>query len=152
LSIEHKEIFMNRNFLKCAAILAAALTVAGCATTRPKPAVQDSNAQLASMQTQLQAKDQEIQDLHSQLESQQQSLSNNFSPSAPRDKYNLLKVPGVSGMDVQRALLRAGYDPGPLDGRPGKKTRAAVKAFQKKNNLTADGVVGERTWTALRSA
>ena len=143
---------MNRNFLKLAAIFVAALTVAGCATTRPRPAAQDTSSQIASLQTQLQAKDQEIQDLHSQMESQQQSLSSNFSASAPRDKYNMLKVAGVSGMDVQRALLRAGYDPGPMDGRPGKKTRAAVKAFQKKNNLTADGVVGERTWTALRSA
>ena len=54
-------------------------------------------------------------------------------------------------MDLQAALKRAGYDPGALDGKLGKKTRSAVKAFQKKNGLTADGVVGEKTWAALRS-
>jgi peptidoglycan hydrolase-like protein with peptidoglycan-binding domain len=55
----------------------------------------------------------------------------------------------VSATELQRALLRAGFDPGPVDGKLGKKTKAAVKAFQRKQGLTADGVVGEKTWSAL---
>ena len=104
------------------------------------------------MQTQLEAKDQEIQDLRGQLERQQPS-SNNFAASAggASDKYNILRVPGVSTVAVQKALLRAGFDPGPVDGHLGKKTRAAVKAFQKTNHLTADGVIGEKTWALLQS-
>lgn len=140
---------MKRSFVMSLAAVAAVLTVTGCATTRPKPA-QDPNAQIASMQAQLQAKDQEIQDLRYQLDSRQQALSNNFA-SGSSDKKNILRVSGVTPVELQKALLRAGYDPGPLDGRIGKKTRAAVKSFQRKNGLTSDGVVGEKTWAALRS-
>jgi len=128
------------------------LSVSGCATTRPKPAQsQDANAQVQTLQIQLQAKSQEAQDLRYQLDSQRQTLPNNFASSPSSDKHNLLRVSGVTSMDLQKALLQAGFDPGPLDGRLGKKTRAAIKSFQKKNRLVADGVVGEKTWAALQS-
>ena len=143
---------MNRNFLKMVVFSLVPLFLGGCATTRPRSVAPDANSQITTMQSQLQARDQEIQDLRSQLDSQQLSLTNNFASTGSSDKHNILRVPGVETVEVQRALLRAGFDPGPLDGRLGKKTRSAVKAFQKKNHLTADGVIGEKTWTALRSA
>ena len=40
---------------------------------------------------------------------------------------------------VQRALIRLGYDPGPVDGAIGSRTRAAIRAFQVASGLTADG-------------
>ncbi|HTZ10788.1 MAG TPA: peptidoglycan-binding domain-containing protein, partial [Candidatus Margulisiibacteriota bacterium] len=50
---------------------------------------------------------------------------------------------------IQIALQNAGYDPGNIDGRMGKQTRDAIKAFQKANNLPADGNVGKQTWSLL---
>lgn len=127
---------------------------AGCATTRAhKPdASGDPQRQIADLQAQLMAKDQEITDLRYQLESSRGALpETNFSSGNTGDPKKILRVSGVSGAEVQRALLRAGLDPGPIDGKLGKKTRLAVKAFQRKHGLTADGVVGDKTWSALRA-
>ena len=51
--------------------------------------------------------------------------------------------------EVQRRLKKWGYYNGSVDGVFGAGTRAAVIAFQKKNGLTADGVVGKATYQAL---
>ncbi|MBI2881601.1 MAG: peptidoglycan-binding protein, partial [Candidatus Tectomicrobia bacterium] len=50
----------------------------------------------------------------------------------------------------QAALKKAGFDPGPIDGVAGRKTRAAVMAFQKANGLKADGRVGKTTLVKLQ--
>ena len=51
--------------------------------------------------------------------------------------------------EVQRRLKLWGYYKGNVDGVFGAGTRSAVIAFQKKNGLTADGVVGKSTYKAL---
>lgn len=51
--------------------------------------------------------------------------------------------------EVQRRLKAWGYYSGETDGIFGAGTRAAVISFQKKNGLTADGVVGAATYKAL---
>ena len=52
---------------------------------------------------------------------------------------------------LQRMLYAMGYDLGnsKIDGDFGKKTCTAVKAYQTKNKLEADGVVGKNTWSKL---
>ena len=40
--------------------------------------------------------------------------------------------------DLQRALQRAGYPPGPIDGIFGPRTRSAVNAYQRDNGLPVD--------------
>lgn len=52
-------------------------------------------------------------------------------------------------LDIQRRLTLLGYNPGPLDGIPGRLTLAAVKQFQRARNLVADGIVGPITLAAL---
>jgi hypothetical protein len=54
--------------------------------------------------------------------------------------------------ELQQALSEAGYDPGPTDGTFGRRTEAAVVAFQQANGLSVDGVVGPATASALNSA
>ena len=59
---------------------------------------------------------------------------------------------GSSGSDVtrvQKKLIQYGYMTGAADGRYGEKTRDAVRWFQRKNGLTADGRVGPATAAAL---
>ena len=54
---------------------------------------------------------------------------------------------------LQTQLIQRGYDLQPYgaDGKFGTKTENAVKAFQKDNGLTADGICGKNTWSALDS-
>lgn len=53
--------------------------------------------------------------------------------------------------ECQRALFYLGYDPGPIDGYWGPKTKQAVKTFQTRNGLGSDGIVGRNTWELLAS-
>ena len=50
---------------------------------------------------------------------------------------------------IQQKLKNWGYYGGAVDGVYGAKSKAAVVSFQKKNGLTADGVVGAKTLKAL---
>lgn len=46
---------------------------------------------------------------------------------------------------AQKKLTELGYDPGPIDGKMGKKTAAAIKSFQQENALQATGELNELT-------
>lgn len=61
---------------------------------------------------------------------------------------------GDRGEDVVRlqTLLQSRGYAIDIDGIYGAKTKAAVKAFQAENGLTADGVCGPLTWTLLLDA
>lgn len=52
---------------------------------------------------------------------------------------------------LQAKLVNKGYDIGRygVDGDFGSATLAAVKAFQRDNGLTVDGIVGKNTWAKL---
>lgn len=54
--------------------------------------------------------------------------------------------------DLQAQLAKLGYTLGKQDGQFGARTLAAVVAFQADNDIAADGIVGDRTWTALSNA
>ena len=71
-----------------------------------------------------------------------------FAPSALAASYRQ----GDSGSAVTTSptqLKRWGYFDGPVDGVYGSKTTKAVRSFQQKNGLTADGVAGPATLKAL---
>ena len=57
----------------------------------------------------------------------------------------------VAVRGLQRRLLDAGLDAGEIDGRFGPRTDAAVRAFQERAELEADGIVGPSTWEQLRA-
>ena len=59
---------------------------------------------------------------------------------------------GSSGSEVreiQTKLKRWGYYNGSIDGKFGSQTLKAVKWFQSKNGLTADGIAGKKTVEAM---
>ena len=74
-------------------------------------------------------------------------------PACSSGGYPALKVGSVSTyvLILQDGLNNLNYNTGGLDGIFGSKTQNAVKRYQQSNGLTADGMVGCVTWTALQN-
>lgn len=71
--------------------------------------------------------------------------------TAPAFNGNVLRLysQGSWVKAVQQRLDALGFDCGKADSDFGKLTRAAVIKFQKSRKITADGLVGKITWSAL---
>lgn len=76
----------------------------------------------------------------------EETVSMPKSEAAPEVKVSA--KPG-SVKEIQRALAAAGYEPGPIDGKLGRKTKDAIRRFQQDSGLKADGIVGSETWGKL---
>jgi membrane fusion protein, multidrug efflux system len=59
------------------------------------------------------------------------------------------ELPRERGRRVQERLATAGFDPGPVDGTMGARTRAALRAFQEERGLDPTGEPNEATLTEL---
>jgi outer membrane murein-binding lipoprotein Lpp len=121
------------------------ISLSGCATTARKNndlEVQGLRNKVLALETQLREKDDEINSLRE-------------SPAKGNEEVTVGtgKVADVKQADpkqIQTALKNAGYFEGTVDGKMGRMTRKAVRAFQKANNLPVDGKVGKKTWAALK--
>ena len=58
----------------------------------------------------------------------------------------------VQTATVQATLLELGFDVGKIDGKLGPKTTKAIKAFQKKQHMKADGKITEKLLEQLKVA
>ncbi|MBI5157751.1 MAG: peptidoglycan-binding protein [Acidimicrobiia bacterium] len=56
---------------------------------------------------------------------------------------------GPAVIELQTLLTNQGFNPGPIDGKFGPRTEAAVRSFQTARSLPVTGVVDTATWTAL---
>ena len=88
------------------------------------------------------------------------SSSSSSSKSSSSDKKSSSSSdgtckPGDSGdavKTVQKRLKKLGYYTGSIDGDYGNGTKKAVKNFQKRNGLTANGTVNKKTLAKLKSS
>ena len=123
------------------------VNLAGCATTKKESAktqVQQLQGQVSDLEMQLKQRDEEIQGLEKELDKADRAKAA-LAKSAPGD------VSKVSPKEIQRALKNAGFYDGSVDGKIGKNTKKAIRAFQEANGLAADGVVGSKTWSKLKA-
>lgn len=76
-------------------------------------------------------------------------------PEKPAEEAKPEEPAPLSGEElvkkVQSLLTALGYDPGPVDGKMGKKTADAIEAFQKEAGLTPDGEVTAELLDALKA-
>lgn len=136
-----------------AGILFLSFLVSGCATTRQDTALRDLQLQMSDMKSQLKSKDDEIQELryevqnlNSQLSVTRPSSNRSFQTSESGDAAE-----EPSKTSIQLALKNAGFYEGPVDGKIGQRTKAAVEEFQKAHALKVDGKVGKQTWAELKA-
>ncbi|MDD5027438.1 MAG: peptidoglycan-binding domain-containing protein, partial [Candidatus Omnitrophica bacterium] len=131
---------MFRKAFVLALLVVFAVSIAGCAslgTVKQKDReIQGLRNQISVLEVEIQDKDQEINGLKDALSFKQVEQAR-FEEKQP------------SIRDIQAALTKAGFDPGKIDGRLGKKTRQALKAFQKANNLKVNGKADRKTWALL---
>ncbi len=72
------------------------------------------------------------------------------SVSKPTESTSSELVTLPSPQEIQQALKNANLFQGKIDGNIGPKTKRAIKEFQTRNNLNADGKVGSKTWEKLK--
>ena len=77
-------------------------------------------------------------------------LENKLNPPKSVSIRSVIQVVGVSPSDLQEALKRRSLYMGPIDGRLTQRIVEAVKEFQSRNGISADGVVGNKTWKLLK--
>ncbi|HPJ03402.1 MAG TPA: peptidoglycan-binding protein [Candidatus Limiplasma sp.] len=93
-----------------------------------------------------------LEQLYSSANSSDSSQATSQPTASPSLSASLRK--GSSGSEVlavQKKLKELGYYTNSLDGDYGNGTLAAVQAFQSRNNLKADGIVGSGTYGVLFS-
>ena len=138
--------------MKVVVILVFILTLitSGCATVRPESKeaqIQQLQAQISELRTELQQKDEEIDYLGGQL-ANKYSQKTDFSREKGTEKIASGTVK-MTPRNIQIALKRAGLYNGPTDGIIGGEIKKAIKEFQKTNGLKVDGIAGKKTLEKL---
>ncbi len=130
-------------------VIVLAIFLSGCATTRKGNSIemQQLKGRVAGLETDLQAKDQEIMRLEDQLEKAHEKRPAFKEERAKEVKQ--IESKKLSATQIQSALKKAGFYRGAIDGKMGPATTEAIKALQRANGLKADGVVGRKTRTKL---
>lgn len=124
------------------------ITLGGCASTRKNHElqIQDLRNQITVLEIENQQKDELIDGLKEALKKRQAEKQ-----TAAQELKAIGEVKSrPTAKQIQIALRNAGFHPGPIDGKIGRQTRQAIKAFQRANNLSVDGKVGKKTWSLLR--
>ena len=139
---------MLRKLVVFSIILAFTISLSGCASGRKQKEleIQGLRNQVSALESQLQVKDEEINSLKETA-----TMAAEDKETAVNKKKAIGEVKNrPTPKQIQIALRNAGYNPGKIDGKMGKLSRDAIRAFQKANNLASDGKMGKQTWNLLK--
>jgi len=133
------------------------IALSGCASRKTGKKVDTLQAQMNAMTDELVRLDQSIQDTRAVIQAQEGGTAS-FAASPVSSEGAMVggmyRTPSgfeVPSVNIQKALKKAGYYDGPLDGKVGPGTRDAIRAFQRDNGLAEDGVCGRGTWAKLKN-
>ena len=144
---------MARKVITFCIVFIFLLSLSGCATAPQQKQkdleIQGLKNQISVLEAQIQSKDEEIAGLRDAL-SKTVEQKEGLVKEAGRKKSVREAKSHPSIKQIQIALTNAGYNPGSIDGRMGRQTKEAIKAFQKANNLKENGKVDKKTWSLLK--
>jgi len=132
--------------------------VSGCGTAKKKPNLAEEvtgvKARVDTLETKVEGVETKQAEVERVTSEQAQAIEGLKAKHEKAETTNISVKPrfGKSGAhtkEIQMCLKNAGFYNGKIDGVKGKNTRKAVKEFQKANGLSADSVVGKKTWEAL---
>jgi len=129
---------MVRRVLLLGVLVIFIISLNGCSTTR-----KNKDLEIQGLRNQVSA-------LESQAPVKEESMDSSVQPLLNESKSSTGIKQTFDAKQIQTALKNAGYYQGSVDGKLGKKTRKAVREFQKANNLSVDGKVGNKTWAVLK--
>ncbi len=131
---------MSKRAWLLAAVAVFVFSLAGCSTARNKDLeIQGLRNQVSALKAQAPEESEQVTALEEITIAQ---------PEEAEKKEEARECP--TSKQIQAALKNAGYYSGPIDGKIGRKSRQAIRDFQKANNLSVDGKVGKKTWGALK--
>ena len=145
-------------FVFTALILCILLTMSGCSSAQKKLSeeVKGIKTKVDTLETRVEGVEaKQAENEHITAAQSKEAEEMNSEKSRPMARTNIEIKHRKNPKDkertkeIQTCLKNAGFYKGEVDGVKGRKTRSAIKKFQKANGLTADGVVGGRTWDAL---
>lgn len=131
------------------------LTLPGCATTGRGAQLnsQELQGRVLHLEHVAEQRDQELAQLRDELDAERQarfSLERKLGGTPSAAATSARPGGSMTVREVQQALQRAGFDPGPLDGKMGRRTRTALRDFQQAHGLMVDGRIGPQTIAKLR--
>jgi outer membrane murein-binding lipoprotein Lpp len=141
-------------------LMVGLIAFSGCASRKTGKKVDTIQAQVNAMTDELVRLDQSLQDTRAALQTQEGGGGVSGGSSAMLSSGEGAMVGGmyrtpsgfeIPSVNIQKALKKAGYYNGAIDGKVGPGTRDAIASFQKDNGLDADGVCGRGTWAKLKS-
>jgi len=133
------------------------LVFTGCASKDNARRINSVQAQISVITEELIRLDQSIQEVRGAIQTEEnryQELTTKMASAAEEGAEGVYRTPSgftLPSLSIQKALRKAGYYQGKLDGKIGSDTRQAIKAFQKDHGLEPDGVVGRATWSKLQA-
>ena len=149
----------RKTFVLATVLLGTMMVTAGCTTNkRHQRDVANLQSEIGSLQSDMSRLDQSLKDSDAALKALQErgaaptttgtnSVLGQFTQGAIYRTPSGFELPAAG---IQRALKKAGYYQGIVDGKVGSRTKDAIRSFQRDNGLEADGVCGRQTWARLQ--
>ncbi len=128
-----------------------AFLATGCATSFGAKAKENEalKTQVASLEGQVSTLTQRMAELSQKQGALETQWQNRQQAKQVQSLPPKKAASSLSNRQIQLALKATGFYAGPIDGKLGSQTREAIKAFQRSNQLTPDGMVGAKTSLAL---